>query len=684
MEEKLNSTLYLLNNVDLDPDYNYTIDFNSLEDQNTYFDSKIVNVLDYNTGYSYIRATKTIKVQVNIDDLEGINYLYYINKNKRYYAFITSKEYVSQTCTALQFKIDVMQTFMGNYALEECFVEREHQDRYENDGQQTLITKFNLNAENIEIGNTYNLARKFEAQQSGGVPTAFSGYQLYWLIISATEPIEAKSIQIGARDSYATAPYTKCSYVTGLPTNVFTYVMPMYNTKSDGVIGAPSFMLKNMSGTTDDKFCASMSSTLAMEDLAKDPKIINICFSRYAPVQYNVEEEGTNSWGGKIYKMYINPTDPRGEDTGYNRFTLTSYKFTDNAMQYGMYRVLDTTGNIAKPISIERPTGVRVHEISKSILDINAEKNILLEPKLLISPYRFYNCRFGVNEAKYSEEQFYQRSDWLIFDYRATFGSKAGLVIAPWRYNKKYKFDVDTKYTDLAKAMRIDGATHELPLVTDAWKNYYNTHKASITTGLVTGAIQTGVGIGLGVLTGGMGLAVAGTQALGFAGNIANQLATYKDIQSQPDTLRNNATDSIQEFTLEDGYLIINEYELPDSILNRVFEYFYHYGYSCKDFKQPNIRSRYYFNYIKTIGANINTNIDSEYRAELRNIFDNGVTIWHYRDSSTFKGVNNYKYENPEVSLLDDTNTGSGSESNKGWGNEQWTGGNNDDKSQFV
>ena len=104
-----NSTLYLCKNVDLDPNYNYTIDFDNITAQANYFDSKIATEFEINEGYSYVRDTQALKVQANIDDLLGINYLFYNNGNKRYYAFITKKEYISSTCTSLSFKLDVLQ-----------------------------------------------------------------------------------------------------------------------------------------------------------------------------------------------------------------------------------------------------------------------------------------------------------------------------------------------------------------------------------------------------------------------------------------------------------------------------------------------------------------------------------------------------------------------------------------------
>lgn len=645
----MNSTLYLLNNVDLDPDYNYTIDFNTLAQQSTYFDSKVAEVLEQNTGYSYLRANKVIKVQVNIDDLEGVNYLYYINKNKRYYAFITNKEYISQTCTALNFKIDVMQTFMFDYTIEESFVNREHQNRFK-ERDNTLEVVFNLNTENIDIGNNYNLARKYEAKQSKGYNESQvidSNNRIYWLTITATEPLETKT--------YATEITKEFTQIKGLPTNLYTYVMPIRTLNNINWSTYKTLYLANKQGVTNYNELEGIGNAGYLNILAKNEKIINITYSSYCPLGYQVEQATIN--GNTEYVLYLTKYESGTGSTLQNfRTALVTVPIEGYSTTMAMFRLLDITGNTAQAISIDRPLGVNLYNISKSILDPTKPKNILNEPKMLISPYRFYLCNYGVSECKYSEQEFYKYSNWLSFYYYPTFGSRNGCVIVPMQHNRKYKFNISDNHTDQTKSIRIDGSTQEFPLLTDVWKTYYNTHKASISSGLVTSAIQTGASIGLGLATGGMGLAVAGTQALNFGASIANQIASYKDIQSQPDKIRNNTTDNLQELVLNNNYMTICEYELPDSILNRVFEYFYHYGYNCNDFKQPNIRSRYYFNYIKTIGANIKTNIDAEHKTAIRNIFDNGITIWHYRDSATFKGVNNYKFENPEIDLMEATN----------------------------
>ena len=54
------------------------------------------------------------------------------------------------------------------------------------------------------------------------------------------------------------------------------------------------------------------------------------------------------------------------------------------------------------------------------------------------------------------------------------------------------------------------------------------------------------------------------------------------------------------------------------------------FGYKQNKILKPDIRNRYYFNYIKTVGANLKSiNIPRDHFEKLKGIFDNGVTIWH-------------------------------------------------------
>ena len=87
-----------------------------------------------------------------------------------------------------------------------------------------------------------------------------------------------------------------------------------------------------------------------------------------------------------------------------------------------------------------------------------------------------------------------------------------------------------------------------------------------------------------------------------------------------------------------------------DERTRTLLAHFWHlYGYSCKQVKTPDLRSRYYYNFIKTVGCNITGNIDYEDLTRMKEIFDNGVTIWHNRDGVV---PLDYSYDNVEVSRI--------------------------------
>ena len=71
--------------------------------------------------------------------------------------------------------------------------------------------------------------------------------------------------------------------------------------------------------------------------------------------------------------------------------------------------------------------------------------------------------------------------------------------------------------------------------------------------------------------------------------------------------------------------------------------YFSMYGYKTNRVKLPNLSGRRNWNYVKTIGANIEGNIPQTDIEELKSIFNNGVTLWHnpstYLDYSQNNGI---------------------------------------------
>ena len=130
----------LIKNCPLDKSYQHTLYFKGAGNasataavaegkahQEAYFKSLDGVTL---TKQSYQRHSKnTLTVTTKIEEIYNYNYLMFKNtsfENKWFYAFITNVEYVNNNTSRIEYEIDVVQTWLFDFNLKECFVEREH------------------------------------------------------------------------------------------------------------------------------------------------------------------------------------------------------------------------------------------------------------------------------------------------------------------------------------------------------------------------------------------------------------------------------------------------------------------------------------------------------------------------------------------------------------------------------
>lgn len=82
------------------------------------------------------------------------------------------------------------------------------------------------------------------------------------------------------------------------------------------------------------------------------------------------------------------------------------------------------------------------------------------------------------------------------------------------------------------------------------------------------------------------------------------------------------------------GYDLLNidiftRYTIKAQFARRIDNYFSMFGYATNELKVPNINNRSNWNYVKTAGLNITGAIPQEDIQKIKNMFDNGVTLWH-------------------------------------------------------
>lgn len=145
------STIELFRNLKFDNQYSNTMWFTDVTAQNTFFTTHYY--LRYNS-YTYQRKDiGVVRIGAPISSLYAVDYMRFKNtlfENKWFYAFVDRVEYINNDVTAIHYTIDVIQTYMFDWTLEPCLIERQH--------SVTDVAGDNLIPEGLELGDYINSA----------------------------------------------------------------------------------------------------------------------------------------------------------------------------------------------------------------------------------------------------------------------------------------------------------------------------------------------------------------------------------------------------------------------------------------------------------------------------------------------------------------------------------------------
>ena len=144
-----NSIIELYRDLRLDNKYSNTMWFSSLAEQDNFFTSRYNFMFD---NQSYQRKDRgVIRVEQTIGALFSVNYMRFRNtsfENKWFYAFVNRIEYVNNITCNVYYTIDVIQTYMFDWHLEQCLIERQH--------STTDVAGDNLIPEGLVLGDYIN------------------------------------------------------------------------------------------------------------------------------------------------------------------------------------------------------------------------------------------------------------------------------------------------------------------------------------------------------------------------------------------------------------------------------------------------------------------------------------------------------------------------------------------------
>lgn len=195
----------------------------------------------------------------------------------------------------------------------------------------------------------------------------------------------------------------------------------------------------------------------------------------------------------------------------------------------------------------------------------------------------------------------------------------------------------------------LQGQTNiELPFVTNTFSAYLSANQNSIanqystidrneTASIVKAGVNGAVGIVGSLATGNIAGAIS--SGIGTASNIADAtLSAYNQRQAIDSSLKDQESKANVSHGAYTGVgnIICGQIGFKGQLITvtaenikMIDDYFSMFGYKVNTIKKPELNTRPYWNYIKTSGVNMIGNVPQDALTILKQMFDNGVTMWH-------------------------------------------------------
>lgn len=573
----MTTDLFLFANFPIN-DYANQVFYNPYEQEtrdkefDKYISKKFKNLSTINQSKRYIKLD--MKYYVG----NKYNYGYFIQDGKRYYIFIDSVEWnTNATSCTLHFSYDYWQTYCYDIEFQESFVEREHVTY---DGFGEHIVDEGLPIDEYVISQDENLRGTFDK----GHPIDYGW--VYCCTVSDTDRILFK-------DEEGEIPLpTVCQ-----PSKYELSTTILFSDDLEDVTTFLNHMVAKNKIDSIGGLYACPYITLSKEDLdthecyfegGADAKLKYVGKNKGLP-KFNTYSKAVSRFFGK---------DAYNKDVAEN--DSTKYQPRNSKALTYPYQFINITNNNGSNLIAQFELGGLGTEDTKSIT---------------------FNYYFPVIEGNTS------------------YG---------------YLYNYDGVLHNLDKT--IQGQTNpELPYITNTFSAYLSANQNSIANQYDMiernldysnkrndfNGIMSGIGAATNLLSGNvLGAAIGGVQAYGnwALGKEGNQLSAT----NQRKSIDSSLADMRSRGNIAHGSFIGNApitsgqygfkaqlYQVTNENIKMIDDYFSMFGYKVNVIKRPNFFGRKYWNYIKTSGCNIIGNIPQDALNVIKQMFDEGTTIWH-------------------------------------------------------
>lgn len=230
--------------------------------------------------------------------------------------------------------------------------------------------------------------------------------------------------------------------------------------------------------------------------------------------------------------------------------------------------------------------------------------------KLLSYPYTFLVVSNQAGEVK--DYKFELANDGRTI----AFTSKQSLSFAPSAICYPINYEGLSENPDNAVSLKVDAQC--------MWSSdYFANWAAQNAASREVKALAAGVSTIVGAATGNPLAFIGGIGALAGMG------AQVEDAQVKPPTIHGTNAGSIDNLQYERTGFVFRLVTLRAEEAERFDGFLDVFGYATNTAKVPNLRTRPFWNYVKTRNINVHLSTNKNWVDQIENMFNSGVTLWH-------------------------------------------------------
>lgn len=710
MPEPIYSVKLFYGDMKFTNDYSNVLQFDDIETRDTYFDSLNNTILKENTETNRVMFDGgSIKLALDISDLpnlDKINYCYIdyglvsgveFVQNRKYY-FIISYEVISssENITVVEFSLeyDVWQNNQFDFTIKESNIERMHVDRWNSNGTikytrpQLDVVESNakvISTIEIEEPTTQNV--HFRGQMREDMP-------IIWVMVTAIHTFDKKVDQM----LYHFIPVVyENNWLTFSETDPANEAYYTQNAIKLGNVDSMPFYFPSLQAL-DSAFLDYACGNGSNDD---EVNVVNVQFFNWLPLKIvyendfavikMIDDTPLKLYGGTPYFPGI---IGNGFFATYAVGDLSQFSKLGSLLEKGYYNISGYQ-RPKKPVNgydysseyepalytnpvIKRYITLGDISASVEIPDIVYIKNMFNTPFTFkcrtsfsaISAYSYFTIGSAVNNrVPNNAEGFALIKPSFLGD----------LISDAWKDYVTTQRDSDRAmmWTNIATGgiaeagstavsagigwrsnMERSRSAEFSSKFAKSQENYYNRagnnpERAQFYSKLQRHQLNPSIEMFKGMGHNAMFMSgIGGVTA--FSSNAIHQAMAQREkersIMNTPGTLAKSGN-AIASIIDKQFRFVFVETIVDDTAYEKYRTIFLKYGYYIGSVELPNIKSRKFFNYIKTNGAILTGSCNQLILSHIANIFDTGVTIWHM-DYTTYETIYDYTKENIERSLI--------------------------------